>query len=104
MLNVGLQHFLLLSGVLFSVGLFGALSKRNVIAVLMSIEIMFNSVNIAFIAFSRFITPTLLTGQVFAVFVITVAAAEAALGLAIAIAFYRARDTVDATQANLMKG
>ncbi len=104
MLTIGLQHYLVLSAVLFAIGLFGALSKRNVIAVLMAIEIMFNAVNIAMIAFSRFIVPKLLTGQVFAIFIITVAAAEVALGLAIVIALYRTRETVDAGEANLLKG
>ena len=104
MLSIGLQHYLVLSAVLFSIGLFGALSKRNVIAVLMAMEIMFNAVNIAMIAFSRFVVPKLLTGQVFAIFIITVAAAEVALGLAIVIALYRTRETVDAGEANLLKG
>ena len=104
MLSIGLQHYLVLSAVLFAIGLFGALSKRNVVAILMAIEIMFNAVNIAMIAFSRFIVPTLLTGQVFAIFIITVAAAEVALGLAIVIALYRTRETVDAGEANLLKG
>ena len=104
MLSIGLQHYLVLSAVLFAIGLFGALSKRNVVAVLMAIEIMFNAVNIAMIAFSRFIVPKLLTGQVFAIFIITVAAAEVALGLAIVIALYRTRETVDTGEANLLKG
>ncbi len=104
MLDIGLQHYLALSAVLFSIGLFGALSRRSAVAILMAVEIMFNAVNIAMIAFSRFVTPTLLTGQVFAIFIVTVAAAEVALGLAIVISLYRARESVDAGEANLMKG
>jgi len=88
---------------LFAIGLYGALAKRNAIVILMSIELMLNAVNIAMVAFSRYIVPLLLTGQVFAIFIMVVAAAEAAVGLAIIIAIYRGRETVDATQINLMK-
>ena len=101
---IGLEHFLVLSALLFSIGLWGALVKRNIVTILMCIEIMFNGVNIAFVAFSRYNTPTLLTGQVFALFVIAVAAAEITLGLAIVIAVFRTRETVDATEMGLMKG
>ena len=101
---IGLEHFLVLSAVLFSIGLWGALVKRNIVTILMCIEIMFNGVNIAFVAFSRYNTPTLLTGQVFALFVIAVAAAEITLGLAIVIAVFRTRETVDAGEMGLMKG
>ncbi len=98
-----LQHYLILSAVLFCVGLIGALSKRNAVVVLMCIEIMLNAANIALVAFSRFVTPSLLTGQAFAIFVMTVAAAEAAVGLAIVVSIYRARKTTDVNQINLMK-
>jgi NADH:ubiquinone oxidoreductase subunit K len=101
--TVGLEHYLILSAVLFSIGLYGALAKRNAIVILMSIEIMLNAVNIAMIAFSRFIVPSLLTGQVFAIFIMAVAAAEAAVGLAIIIAIYRSRETIEATRIDLMK-
>ncbi|MEE9248568.1 MAG: NADH-quinone oxidoreductase subunit NuoK [Dehalococcoidia bacterium] len=101
---IGLEHFLVLSAVLFSIGLWGALVKRNIVTILMCLEIMFNGVNIAFVAFSRYNTPTLLTGQVFALFVITVAAAEVTLGLAIVIAVFRTSETVDASEMGLMKG
>lgn len=100
----GLEHYLILSAILFCIGLVGALTKRNVIAILMSIELMFNAVNIAFVATTRFVTPTLLTGHIFALFVITVAAGEVALGLAIVIAVFRNRESVDVTTANTMKG
>ena len=76
---------------------------RNAIVILMSIELMLNAVNIAMVAFSRYIVPLLLTGQVFAIFIIVVAAAEATVALAIIIAIYRSRETIDATEINLMK-
>jgi len=100
---IGLEHYLILATVLFSIGLYGALTKRSAIVILMSIELMLNAVNIAMIAFSRYIVPQLLTGQVFAIFIMAVAAAEAAVGLAIIMAIYRYRETIDATQIDLMK-
>ncbi|OIP28313.1 MAG: NADH-quinone oxidoreductase subunit NuoK [Chloroflexi bacterium CG_4_10_14_0_8_um_filter_46_9] len=102
-MSIGLEHYLALSAILFSIGLYGALAKRNAIVILMSIEIMLNAVNIAMVAFSRYIVPLLLTGQVFAIFVMVVAAAEAAVGLAIIIAIYRSRETIDVTKVDLMK-
>ncbi len=102
-MSLGLEHYLILSAVLFSIGLYGALAKRNAIIILMSIELMLNAVNIAMVAFSRYIVPLLLTGQVFAIFIIVVAAAEAAVGLAIILAIYRSRETIDATKIDLMK-
>ena len=105
-MHFGLEHYLILSAVLFSVGLYGALAKRNAVVILMCIEIMLNAVNIALVAFSRYLVPNfvLLTGQVFAIFIITVAAAEAAVGLAIIIVIYRSRQNVDVEQADSMKG
>lgn len=103
---VTLNAFLTLGAVLFCIGLFGALSKRNAVSVLMGIEIMLNAVNITLIAFgSSALNPhaARLTGQIFAVFIITVAAAEAAVALAMIIAIYRARTTVDVTDINMMK-
>ena len=102
-MSIGLEHYLILSTVLFAIGLYGALAKRNAIVILMSIELMLNAVNIAMVAFSRYIVPLLLTGQIFAIFIIVVAAAEATVALAIIIAIYRNRETIDATQINLMK-
>ena len=101
---VGLQHFLVLSAVLFCIGLYGALTRRNSIAILMCIEIMLTGVNVAMVAFSRYVTPVQLTGQVFAIFVMVVAAAEAAVGLAIVMTLYRGRQTTDADKANTLKG
>jgi NAD(P)H-quinone oxidoreductase subunit 4L len=100
---VGLEHYLILSAVLFSIGLYGALAKRNAVIILMSIELMLNAVNIAMVAFSRYIVPLLLTGQVFAIFIMVVAAAEVSVGLAVIIAIYRHRQTIDATKIDLMK-
>jgi NADH:ubiquinone oxidoreductase subunit K len=102
-MSVGLEHYLILSAILFSIGLYGALVKRSAIVILMSIEIMLAAVSIAMVAFSRYIVPSLLTGQVFVIFIMVVAAAEAAVGLAIIIAIYRSRGTIDSTDINLMK-
>ncbi len=102
-MSVGLEHYLVLSAVLFSIGLYGVLAKRNAVVILMCIEIMLNAVNIALVAFSRYVVPTLLTGQVFAIFVIVVAAAEAAVGIAIIIAIYRNRESIDVAKFDLMK-
>ena len=102
-MQIGLEHYLILSAVLFSIGLYGVLAKRNAIVILMCIEIMLNAVNISMVAFSRYVTPSLLTGQVFAIFIMVVAAAEAAVGLAIIIAIYRNRETIESTRINLLK-
>jgi len=102
-MTVGLGHYLVLSAVLFCIGLYGVLAKRNAVVILMCIEIMLNAVNIALVAFSRYITPTFLTGQIFAIFVIVVAAAEATVGIAIIITIYRRRESVDIDKFDLMK-
>ncbi|MBM3148423.1 MAG: NADH-quinone oxidoreductase subunit NuoK [Chloroflexi bacterium] len=101
--TVGLEHYLILSAILFSIGLYGVLSKRNAVVILMCIEIMLNAVNIALVAFSRYIVPTALTGQIFALFVMVVAAAEVAVGIAIIMAIYRSRDSVEVDKYDLMK-
>jgi NAD(P)H-quinone oxidoreductase subunit 4L len=100
---IGLEHYLILSACLFAIGLFGALSKKNTIVILMCIEIMLNAVNITMVAFSRFVTPQFLTGQVFAIFIMVVAAAEVAIGLAIIIAIYRTHKTIDSDKIGSMK-
>ncbi len=102
-MTIGLEHYLVLSAILFSIGLYGALAKHNAIVILMSIEIMLSAVNIALVAFSRYIVPTALTGQVFALFAMAVAAAETAVGLAIIISIYRNKETIDANKIDLMK-
>jgi len=105
-MSLGLEHYLILSGILFCIGLYGALAKSNAVVVLMCIEIMLNAVNIAMIAFSRYLVPdvVVLTGHVFAIFVMTVAAAEAAVGLAVIITIYRSRQSVDVEQVDSMQG
>ncbi len=98
-----LDSYLLLSAVLFCIGLYGALAKRNAVIILMCIELMFNAVNIAMVAFAKFQPVANLTGQVFAIFIITIAAAEAAVGLAIILAVYRSRRTISVEDLNIMK-
>tara|TARA_B100001123_G_scaffold41489_1_gene42628 strand:+ start:2874 stop:3215 length:342 start_codon:yes stop_codon:yes gene_type:complete len=112
---LNLENFLIVGAIIFSIGLYGALTKRNAVAVLMCLELMFNGVNITAVAFSRYTLPfavadaskgfveAVLTGQIFAVFIITVAAAEVALGLAIVIAVYRSRETVLVTDLNRLR-
>ena len=102
-MTLSLEHYLVLSAVLFAIGLYGALAKRSAIVILMCIEIMLNAAAIAMVAFSRFVVPTLLTGQIFAIFIIVVAAAEATVGLAIIMSVYRSRETIDVTRIDLMK-
>lgn len=98
-----LEYFLILGAALFCIGIYGLVSSRNVIRVLMSIELMLNAVNINLMAFSNYLDPVNIKGQVFSVFVITIAAAESAVGLAIVLSIYRNRDTVDMEQFNLLK-
>jgi len=99
----GLEHYLVLSAVIFAIGLFGALTKRSAVVILICIEIMLSGVNIALVAFSRFITPVELTGQAFSIFVIVVAAAEVAVGLTIILALYRHRHTIDTNKIDILK-
>ena len=103
MSHIGLEHFLVVGALLFGLGLYGLLTKRNVVAILMSIELMFNAVNLNMIAFSRFITPGVFDGHVFAIFTITLAAAEIAVGLALVFSIYRDRTTVNADELHWMK-
>lgn len=106
-MQITLEHFLALSAVVFSIGLFGALSKRNMVSILMCIELMFNAVNIALVAFSRYLPApseaAQLGGQILALFIITVGAAEAAVALAIILTIYRTRRTVNIEEVNLLK-
>lgn len=94
-LTVSLYHYLILSAVIFGIGLFGVLSKKNAIAVLICIELMLNAININLVAFNKYLTPGDFVGQLFAIFVITVAAAEVGVGLAIIIAIYRNKLSVN---------
>jgi len=93
--------FLILSGILFTIGVIGALTRRNAIIVFMSIELMLNAVNLTFITFSRFLQS--MDGVLFAFFVMAVAAAEAAVGLAIFVLIYRSRETINVDEINFLK-
>jgi NAD(P)H-quinone oxidoreductase subunit 4L len=98
-----LLRYLTLSAALFAIGMYGMVSSRNAVRVLMSIELMLNAVNINLVAFARYVDPALVKGQIFAIFILTVAAAEAAVGLAIVLAIYRNMATVDMERFNLLK-
>lgn len=102
-MEVSLAHYLALAAILFGIGLFGVLTRRNAIGILMSIELMFNAVNINLVAFNRYITPSDFTGQIFSIFVIVVAAAEATVGLAIVMLIYRNFRDIFVDNINLMK-
>jgi NADH-quinone oxidoreductase subunit K len=100
---VPLTHYLTLAAILFTIGVFGIfLNRKNVIIILMSIELILLSVNVNFVAFSAYLGD--LAGQVFAMFILTVAAAEAAIGLAIVVVYFRNRGSIDVDDINLMKG
>lgn len=98
---IGLAHYLMLGAVLFCIGLFGVLTRRNAVAVLMSLELMFNSININMVAFSRF-NPDI-TGVVFSIFIIAVAAAEATVGVALVLAVYRNQRVIDLERVDHLK-
>ena len=103
-MSIQLEHVLVVAALLFSIGLFIALSRRNAIGILMGIELMLNSINLNLVGFARFIeSPRPIDGQVFTVFVITVAAAEAAVALALAVSIYRLRQSIDVDELNLLK-
>jgi NAD(P)H-quinone oxidoreductase subunit 4L len=102
-MHLQLQYFLILAAALFCIGIYGLVTSRNAVRVLMSVELLLNAVNLNLMGFSNFLDPENIRGQVFTIFVITVAAAEAAVGLAIILAIYRNRDTVDMEQFNLLK-
>ena len=100
---IPLEWYLGLSAVLFCIGLYGVLSRRNAISILMGIELMLNASNINLVAFGRFLQPQVLAGHIFTVFVITIAAAEAAVGLAIVISVYRNSSQINVDEVNTMK-
>jgi NADH-quinone oxidoreductase subunit K len=102
-MNVPLEWYLFVAAALFCIGLYGALSRRNAVGLLMGVELMLNAVNINLIAFWRYITPSQVTGQAFAIFVLAVAAAEAAVGLALILSVYRNRQSVDLEELDLLK-
>ncbi|MBU0496260.1 MAG: NADH-quinone oxidoreductase subunit NuoK [Chloroflexi bacterium] len=99
-----LNWYLLLAAALFCIGIYAALSRRNAIGILMGVELMLNAVNINLVAFWRYITPQQLTGQVFVLFIIAIAAAEAVVGLALVISLYRRRETIFADEVDLLQG
>ena len=101
--KISLNHYLLVAAILFAIGLFGLISSRNLIKVLMSIEFVLNGANLNFVAFSHYVTPQELTGQVFAIFIMTIAAAEAGVALAIALSVYKHFQSVDLDKIHLMK-
>jgi len=98
---VPISHYTILSAVLFAIGALGVLTRRNVIVIFMSVELMLNAVNLSFVAFARHYGEA--TGQMFVFFVMTVAAAEVAVGLAIIIALFRNRETINVEEINLLK-
>ena len=103
MLDIGLEHYLTLAGLLFTLGVFGMfLNRKNVIVILMSVELMLLAVNINFVAFSAYLND--LAGQVFTMFILTVAAAEAAIGLAILVVFFRNKGSIAVEDISSMKG
>jgi NADH:ubiquinone oxidoreductase subunit 11 or 4L (chain K) len=102
-MEIGLGHYLTAAAALFTIGVFGIfLNRKNIIIILMSIELILLAVNINFVAFSAYLND--LVGQVFALFVLTVAAAEAAIGLAILVVYFRNRRTIAVDDVNMMKG
>lgn len=100
---IPLSWYLIFAAALFAIGIFGVLSRKNAIAILMGIELMLNAVNINLVAFWRYITPERITGQVFAIMVFAVAAAEIAVGLALIISIYRRRKTIVANDIDMLK-
>jgi NADH-quinone oxidoreductase subunit K len=98
---IPLSYYLLLGAILFTIGVYGFLIKRNIITIFMCVELMLNAVNLSFVAFARYYS--LLDGQVFVFFVMSVAAAEAAVGLGIIVALFRNRQTLNVDETNLMK-
>jgi len=100
---IPLAWYLVFSAALFSIGLYGVLARKNAVAILMGVELMLNAVNVNLVAFWRYRTPDQITGQVFAIMVFAVAAAEVAVGLALFISIYRRRNTVAADEIDLLK-
>lgn len=101
---IPLTWFLVVAAALFCIGVYGVLSRRNAVGILMGVELMLNAVNINLVAFWRYVAPETMAGQVFAIIVYTVAAAEAAVGLALIISIYRSRNTVVVEDVDLLSG
>lgn len=102
-MQVGLGHYLTVSTLLFCLGLYGVLTRRNAVAILMGIELMLNAANINFVAFNRYVAPGAVSGHVFALIIITLAACEAAIGLALVMSAYRSLETIHVDEINVMK-
>ena len=100
---IPLEHFLIFSALLFAIGIYGTLVRRNIIGILLSIELILNAVNINLVVFSRTTSLSPETGQIFAIFVIALAAAGAAVGLALVLALFRVRKTIFTDEINLLK-
>jgi NADH:ubiquinone oxidoreductase subunit K len=103
-MHVGVTPFLILSALMFSIGLYGAVSKKSAVTVLMSLELMSIAVSLNLVALSRFVTPALMTGQAFALFVMVVSAAEVGMGLALVLSVYRRNRTVELPTLDRLKG
>ncbi len=101
---LGPKHFLIVGAIMFAIGVYGVLARRNIVGVLMSIEILFNAAGINFVAFNRYLHPDGLWGQGFVLFIIALAAAEAVVGLALVLAIYRGARTVLVERLNLLQG
>lgn len=102
-MQVGLNHYLVVSTLLFCIGLYGVLTRRNAVAILMGIELMLNASNVNLVAFNRYVAPGAVAGHMFALVIITLAACEAAVGLALVIAAYRSLETIHVDEINVMK-
>ena len=102
-MTITLTHYMVLSALLFAIGMFGVITRKNAIGILMSLELLFNAVNINMVAISRYAPQPDITGQIFTIFIIAVAAAESVIGLAIILAIYKKRQTVNADEMDIMK-
>lgn len=101
--QIPLEHFLVLSAILFSIGVYGVLTRRNAVLVLMSVELMLNAASINMVAFAAYTSPAAFTGIIFAIFIITIAAAEVGLGLAIILRIFRNRGSANVDEVNALK-
>ena len=102
-MTIPLSWYLVVAAILFCIGIYGVLARRNAVGILMGVELMLNAVNINLVAFWRYLNPTDVAGQAFALFVLVVAAAEAVVGLALIISVYRNRTDIDAENINILK-
>jgi len=103
MLSIGLPHFLVVGAALFALGIVTVVTRRNAVGILMGVELILNAANVNFVAFNHYVDPARLTGQVFSIFVIVLAAAEAAVGLAIVLAIYQTFRTIDVAETDLLR-